>query len=216
MLWGPLPYPLGPCKGPCVWAKQSLGSLPAALARMSRLPLRHWSPCRPAWALERRQRCPPCAQPWIRHSGGWRPSLQAKGTCPRLRRSLSPSRVWIPAFTVYTACSLCSLQYVMTRASHASNAYFRGFVTCHYNFMNPCRVLIHAAAGGVGLAAIQLLQCLRATVIATAGAPAKRRMLRSVPGIPECLAYGIDMCSAQYITLQCCAPSFIFNLHDWC
>lgn len=43
-----------------------------------------------------------------------------------------------------------------------------------------CRVLIHAAAGGVGLAAIQVLQEVKATILATAGAPAKRGMLRYV------------------------------------
>ena len=40
------------------------------------------------------------------------------------------------------------------------------------------RVLVHAAAGGVGLAAIQLAGALGATVFATAGSPAKRRLLR--------------------------------------
>jgi NADPH:quinone reductase-like Zn-dependent oxidoreductase len=42
------------------------------------------------------------------------------------------------------------------------------------------RVLVHAAAGGVGLAAIQVLQGLGATVVATAGSPAKRALLRSL------------------------------------
>ena len=41
------------------------------------------------------------------------------------------------------------------------------------------RVLIHAAAGGVGLAAVQLAQRLGAEVFATAGSAAKREMLRS-------------------------------------
>jgi NADPH:quinone reductase-like Zn-dependent oxidoreductase/acyl carrier protein len=42
------------------------------------------------------------------------------------------------------------------------------------------RVLIHAAAGGVGLAAIQLAQRAGAEVFATAGTPAKRDLLRAM------------------------------------
>ncbi len=42
------------------------------------------------------------------------------------------------------------------------------------------RVLIHAAAGGVGLAAIQLAQHAGAEVMATAGTPAKRDLLRAL------------------------------------
>lgn len=42
------------------------------------------------------------------------------------------------------------------------------------------RVLVHAAAGGVGLAAVQLAAALGATVYATAGNPAKRRLLRQL------------------------------------
>lgn len=41
-------------------------------------------------------------------------------------------------------------------------------------------VLVHAAAGGVGLAAIQLLQAAGATVIATAGSPQKRAVLHKL------------------------------------
>jgi len=42
------------------------------------------------------------------------------------------------------------------------------------------KVLIHAAAGGVGLAAVQLAQRAQAEVFATAGSPAKRDFLRSL------------------------------------
>jgi len=42
------------------------------------------------------------------------------------------------------------------------------------------RVLIHAAAGGVGLAAIQLAQSVGAEIFATAGTPEKREFLRAL------------------------------------
>jgi acyl transferase domain-containing protein len=42
------------------------------------------------------------------------------------------------------------------------------------------RVLIHGAAGGVGLAAVQIVQQAGAEVFATAGSPAKRSYLRSL------------------------------------
>lgn len=42
------------------------------------------------------------------------------------------------------------------------------------------RVLIHAAAGGVGMAAVQLARRAGAEVFATAGSPAKRALLRSL------------------------------------
>ena len=46
------------------------------------------------------------------------------------------------------------------------------------------RVLIHAAAGGVGLAAVQLAQRCGAEIFATAGSPEKRDMLRGL-GVPH-------------------------------
>jgi acyl transferase domain-containing protein/NADPH-dependent curcumin reductase CurA/acyl carrier protein len=42
------------------------------------------------------------------------------------------------------------------------------------------RVLIHSAAGGLGLAAVQIAQALGAEVFATAGTPEKREMLRGL------------------------------------
>ncbi len=46
------------------------------------------------------------------------------------------------------------------------------------------RVLIHAAAGGVGLAAVQLAQRVGAEIFATAGSNAKRELLRNL-GVPH-------------------------------
>ena len=42
------------------------------------------------------------------------------------------------------------------------------------------RVLVHAAAGGVGLAAMQVIAAAGATPMATAGSPAKRALLHSL------------------------------------
>ena len=42
------------------------------------------------------------------------------------------------------------------------------------------RVLIHGAAGGVGLAAVQIAQHVGAEIVATAGAPEKRELLRTL------------------------------------
>ena len=42
------------------------------------------------------------------------------------------------------------------------------------------RVLVHAAAGGVGLAAVQVIQAAGAQALASAGSPAKRALLRNL------------------------------------
>jgi D-arabinose 1-dehydrogenase-like Zn-dependent alcohol dehydrogenase len=42
------------------------------------------------------------------------------------------------------------------------------------------RVLVHAAAGGVGLAAMQVIAAAGATALTTAGSPAKRALLRTL------------------------------------
>lgn len=60
------------------------------------------------------------------------------------------------------------------------------FLTAHYglhhlaNMTSEDRVLIHAAAGGVGLAAVQLVQRRGAEVFATAGSPVKRDFLAAM------------------------------------
>jgi acyl transferase domain-containing protein/NADPH:quinone reductase-like Zn-dependent oxidoreductase/nucleoside-diphosphate-sugar epimerase/acyl carrier protein len=58
------------------------------------------------------------------------------------------------------------------------------------------RVLIHAAAGGVGLAAVQLAQRAGAEIFATAGSPAKREYLRQL-GVPHVM----DSRSLDFATL---------------
>jgi len=64
------------------------------------------------------------------------------------------------------------------------------FLTAHYALHNLAgmkagdRVLIHAAAGGVGLAAVRLAMRAGAVVFATAGNPEKRQFLRDL-GVPH-------------------------------
>ncbi|MEM9586363.1 MAG: SDR family NAD(P)-dependent oxidoreductase [Planctomycetota bacterium] len=64
------------------------------------------------------------------------------------------------------------------------------FLTAHHALRSIGRlsrgetVLIHAAAGGVGMAAIQVAHSVGATVFATAGSSVKRRLL-TVLGVPE-------------------------------
>jgi myxalamid-type polyketide synthase MxaB len=60
------------------------------------------------------------------------------------------------------------------------------FLTAYYGLVHLARlqpgerVLIHAGAGGVGLAAIQIAQHIGAEVFATAGSDQKREVLRSL------------------------------------
>ena len=60
------------------------------------------------------------------------------------------------------------------------------FMTAHYalttvgHLQSGERVLIHAGAGGVGMAAIQLAKHIGAEIFATAGSPEKRAYLRSL------------------------------------
>jgi len=60
------------------------------------------------------------------------------------------------------------------------------FLTAYYALYSLTRlsqgecVLIHAAAGGVGLAAVQICQMAGAEIFATAGSPEKREFLRSL------------------------------------
>jgi NADPH:quinone reductase-like Zn-dependent oxidoreductase/acyl carrier protein len=60
------------------------------------------------------------------------------------------------------------------------------YLTAYYGFHQLAqlrageRVLVHAAAGGVGLAAVQLAQRCGAEIFATAGSPAKRDLLRNM------------------------------------
>lgn len=59
------------------------------------------------------------------------------------------------------------------------SCYTRGeIVIIGYSTDPAFQVLVHAATGGVGLAAVQVCKALGAQVVATAGSSSKRRLLR--------------------------------------
>ena len=70
----------------------------------------------------------------------------------------------------------------MTEAATIPSAFLTAYYTLHHlaNISTGDRVLIHAASGGVGLAAVQLAQRAGAEIFGTAGTPAKRSLLRSL------------------------------------
>ena len=79
------------------------------------------------------------------------------------------------------------------------------YITAHTAFRQAtavqpgCRVLVHAAAGGVGLAAVQVLAEAQAEVFATAGGPSKRALLRQLG-----LRHVADSRSSSMVTDAAC------------
>ncbi len=69
-----------------------------------------------------------------------------------------------------------------TEAATVPTAFLTAWYGLHYlaNLQTGQRVLIHAATGGVGLAAVRLAQRLGAEIFATAGSKIKRRYLQSI------------------------------------
>ncbi len=99
--------------------------------------------------------------------------------------------------TVLAVASGCFSNYVVTPADWAipkpqglsdeqAATIAITFLTAYYGLYRLAgmkkgdRVLIHAAAGGVGMAAVQLAQCVGAEVFGTAGSPYKRQFLKSM------------------------------------
>src|SRR5581483_6538519 len=78
------------------------------------------------------------------------------------------------------------------------------FLTAHYALgelarLRPGeRVLVHAAAGGVGMAAVQLAQARGAEVLATAS-PGKWEALRALGVAPEAIASSRDLGFAEQL-----------------
>jgi NADPH:quinone reductase-like Zn-dependent oxidoreductase len=84
----------------------------------------------------------------------------------------------IPTYLLMPKPSNLSFEEAVTIPATFLTAYY---ALHHLGRLNKGdRVLIHAAAGGVGLAAVQLSQMVGAEIFATAGNPQKREFLRSL------------------------------------
>lgn len=90
----------------------------------------------------------------------------------------------------FSAYTIALAEFVMPKPEHLSLeeattipvAFLTAYYALHY-LARLCRgekVLIHAAAGGVGLAAVQIAQMIGAEIFATAGNPEKREFLHSL------------------------------------
>lgn len=90
------------------------------------------------------------------------------------------SHVTVPVNRLFAVRKLDTMSFVEAASVPVT------FMTAYYALHELARlrpgetVLIHAAAGGVGLAALQVARWLGATVIATAGSPDKRAYVRSL------------------------------------
>lgn len=73
-------------------------------------------------------------------------------------------------------------QLSFEEAATIPTAFFTAYYCLHHlgRLREGERILIHAAAGGVGLAAVQVAQQLGAEIFATAGSPEKREFLRAL------------------------------------
>ena len=73
----------------------------------------------------------------------------------------------------------------------------------------PAQVLVHAATGGVGSAALQVCAALGCPVLASAGTPGKRALLRAQGGIAATASSrGINFVD----TFGCGAPAGVLHL----
>jgi NADPH:quinone reductase-like Zn-dependent oxidoreductase len=84
----------------------------------------------------------------------------------------------VPAHLVVPKPTHLSFDEAATIPSVFLTAYYALY--CLGRLSQGDRVLIHAATGGVGLAAVQLSQIAGAEIFATAGSPEKREFLRSL------------------------------------
>ncbi|MDM8557376.1 SDR family NAD(P)-dependent oxidoreductase [Candidatus Parabeggiatoa sp. HSG14] len=90
-------------------------------------------------------------------------------------------------FSAYVTTSALSVMpkpnhLTMEEAATIPVAFMTAYYALHYlgRLNQGERILIHAAAGGVGLAAVQIAQMLGAEIFATAGTPEKRAFLHSL------------------------------------
>ena len=89
------------------------------------------------------------------------------------------------------------------------------FMTAHMAFSSSSRVkagervMVHAAAGGVGLASIQVLREMGAMIVSTAGGPTKRALLRSL-GVAY-VAGSRDTMFVEDLSVGCSGVDVILN-----
>lgn len=95
------------------------------------------------------------------------------------------------SFATHVRCPSASVARIPRSVSDADAASLPiAFVTAYYSLMDVARlskgesVLIHAAAGGVGQAAVQIAQTVGATIFATVGSDEKKNHLISGYGVP--------------------------------
>ncbi|KAH6989651.1 polyketide synthase [Ilyonectria sp. MPI-CAGE-AT-0026] len=96
------------------------------------------------------------------------------------------------AYSTYTRCPATSAALIPDSISFETAASIPVvYSTAYYGIVNLARmepgerILIHAASGGVGQAAIQLAQMIGAEIYATVGSVEKKQLLIDTYGIPE-------------------------------
>ena len=125
---------------------------------------------------------------------GWQFGLECAGTVSRLGEGVAGRRVGesvvayaagcLRGYAIVPASQVQPLPHGLDFAAGASLP--TAFVTALYALEKQARlsrgetVLIHSAAGGVGLAAVQIAKSIGASIIATAGSEAKREYLREL------------------------------------
>ena len=97
----------------------------------------------------------------------------------------APRMAAMPPTLSFEAAATCPTVFITVDAA------FRQAAGCHPGE----RVLVHAAAGGVGLAAIQMAAALGGGVVATAGSPSKRSLVRSMG-----VAHAVGSRDTQYVS----------------
>jgi len=106
--------------------------------------------------------------------------LQAGDEVMAVVPSLNAFSAYVTVPAPFVALKPASLSF--EEAATTPIAFLTAYYALHHQgrLARGERVLIHAAAGGVGLAAAQICQRLGAEIYATAGAPEKRDFLRSL------------------------------------
>ncbi len=120
--------------------------------------------------------------------------IECAGRVSAVGPEVSDLRVGDPVIAIapfsFASHAITEASAVAPKPEHLSDAEAAAvpiaFLTAHYALHRLAqiepgeRVLIHAAAGGVGLAAVQICQARGCEILGTAGSPAKRDFLRSL------------------------------------